>query len=261
MRRGALTGLRRLAQTSAVARVSRRVVIIVTLEALLSGRARIPAAWILTLIARQWRSGRHGGAIPEIPTAPALLPAMSPVLAPTGRRCSIPVEEVRGWTAIVENRNPQYEVGYELGLGKVPGTVVPGAVIPIISGQHPVQSIVKEQVRPQSRRVVDRIAGYRRELRVSGNVDPDARAGNRDADAHPDLSRRHRAAAKEDPGREHAGHRMTPALSMIHVCRSRTIAGREFRIGALREVFEDLPTGADRPVRSETAYGSRLRID
>ncbi len=122
-----------------------------------------------------------------------LLPCVAPVFAPVRRRIRLPAAKVRRRRAVVAHRDSQHKQRHEFRGHPAPRPVVPGARVPDVVPVHPVHAIVEEEVRIQSRRVVDGIAGHSDELGEHGQVDADAHAGENDADAHLGKSRRDRA--------------------------------------------------------------------
>jgi len=159
---------------------------------------RIPVARILSLIGGQRRGRRDGLAIPLIPAASTLRPVTAPVLVPARRRIRPPAAEVRRWLAVVAHGHAQDVHRHHLGPHPAPGSVVPGARVPVVSLEDPVQAVVEEVVRTQPRRVVHGVSRHECEARIRRQVDADAQAGNGDADPDADLGHRGRRRA---PGR------------------------------------------------------------
>jgi hypothetical protein len=127
--------------------------------------------------------------VPAVPSASMLLPFMAPVLAPAWRRIRAPPAKVRRRIPVVAHRDSQDEQRHNLRGHKPPRPVVPGTRVPAIPLVNPVHAIVKEEVRIQSRSIVDRVARHLHQFRVQGHVDPDAHAGKSDTDAHLGHSR------------------------------------------------------------------------
>ena len=128
--------------------------------------------------------------IPLIPTAPMLLPIVTPVIAPARRCFSAPSVKI-GWRIpVVAHRDAQDIQGNHLRGYKTPRPVVPGTRVPVVALINPVHAIVKEEIRILSRRIIDRIAGNPHEFRVRGHVD---------ADINADLGHARRRREKQHP--------------------------------------------------------------
>jgi len=161
---------------------------------------RIPVARILSLIGGQRRGRRDGLAIPLIPAASTLRPVTAPVLVPARRRVRPPAAEVWRWLAVVAHGHAQDVHRHHLGPHPAPGSVVPGARVPVVSLEDPVQAVVEEVVRTQPRRVVHGVSRHECEARIRRQVDADAQAGNGDADPDADLGHRGRRRAPQHAG-------------------------------------------------------------
>src|SRR5713101_8817006 len=135
----------------------------------------------------------RSAAVPLVPSPSTLLPFMAPVLAPTWRRIGPPPGPGGRRMAIVAHGYPQDERRHDLWAHHPPGSVVPGTRVPVIPLVRPVHAIVEEQVHFPSRSVVDRVVRHHNEFGERRQVDPDAHAGNSDANAHLSSGRTHRA--------------------------------------------------------------------
>src|SRR5581483_9227282 len=151
--------------------------------------ARIFPARVLPLIHRQRRAMEARVTIPVIPAATSLLPGATPVLAPARRRIHHPAAEIRRRPAVIAHRHAQHERGHVFRTGQLPGTVVPGAGVPVVVAEHPIGAVVEEIVRLAARVVIDRIARDRHQLGEDGDVD---------ADADADLRARRQPSAEEN---------------------------------------------------------------
>jgi len=136
--------------------------------------ARIAVAGIVPLVSRQ-RSRRRGGAVvPTVPPASTPLPVATPVIPPTGRRVGTPAAEIRWRLAVVANGDAQHISRHIVITHVIPRPVVPAARIPVVALEHPVEAVVKEEIRIHPGRVVDGIARYRDKIRVRRIIDADA---------------------------------------------------------------------------------------
>lgn len=115
------------------------------------------------------------------------------MLPPARRRIRLPPAKVHGGLPIVVNRDTQDKQRHNPRLHKRPGSVVPGAGIPVIVLIDPVHAIVEEVIGIDLRRIVHRIAWHSFKVRVHGHVYPDAQVGQPDADAHIGSGKSHRA--------------------------------------------------------------------
>src|SRR6266508_811842 len=173
--------------------VTRLVTVMLAAKRVLLLRPGVPIPRILPLVDRQRGGLWNRATVPLVPSGATLLPVTAPVLAPAWRRIRPPSAKVHRRPPVVADRNSQHEYRHHLWPRNPPRPVVPGACVPVIPLVDPVQAIVKEIVRLHARRVVDRVARHRDQLRVQRQVDPDAHMGKPDADAHLSDGRRHRA--------------------------------------------------------------------
>src|SRR6266545_579826 len=153
----------------------------------------VPIPRILPLVDRQRGGPWNSAAVPPVPSGATLLPVTAPVLAPAWRRIRPPSAKVHRGPPVVADRNSQDEYRHRLPSHNPPGSVVPGARVPVIPLVDPVHAIVEEVVCLHARGVVDRVARHRDQFRVQRQVDPDAHVGKPDADAHLSDGRGHRA--------------------------------------------------------------------
>src|ERR1035437_7880495 len=93
-----------------------------------------------------------------------LLPLIAPVLAPAWRCIRPPPAKVPRRIPVVAYRDSQDEQRYNFWAHKPPRSVVPGTRVPVVALVDPVHAIVKEIVRIQSWRVVNRVARHGHEL-------------------------------------------------------------------------------------------------
>ncbi len=163
----------------------------------LLGAPGIAIARVLPLIGRQRRGGGRGRAIPSIPAAATRLPRSAPALAPAGRVIGGPAAEVRGSVPVVAHRNAQ-EIGRHVHrIHHLPRPVVPGARVPVVAVEDPIQAVVEEVVRAHSRRVVHGIAWNLLQRGISAEVDADVHA--RTSEVHAELGGGGRDGAEEYP--------------------------------------------------------------
>src|SRR6185503_8163855 len=145
-------------------RILRLVAIPLALQHALLLHARITVPRVLSLIHRQ-RGGRETRtAVPPIPAATTLLPVMAPALAPARGSLGAPSYPGHRRLAIVSDGDAQDESRHVFRAHQSPGTVVPGARVPLIALVRPVQAVIEEQVHVASRGIVDRIIRHDHQL-------------------------------------------------------------------------------------------------
>ena len=153
----------------------------------------IPVARILPLVDGKRCGWGRRAALPSVPSSAVLLPFMAPVLTPAGGRVRPPAAEVHRRLPVVAHRDTQDEHRHNLRLHEPPGSVVPGARVPVVVPEDPVHAVVEEIVGINPGSIVDGVARHPDKFRVQRQVDPDAHVGQPDADAHLGGGRRHRA--------------------------------------------------------------------
>src|SRR6266508_3663135 len=145
----------------------------------------LPGAYLLTL-SRQLLPGAY-----LLTLSRRLLPGA--YVLTLSRRLRPPSAKVHRGPPVVADRNSQDEYRHRLPSHNPPGSVVPGARVPVIPLVDPVHAIVEEVVCLHARGVVDRVARHRDQFRVQRQVDPDAHVGTPYGDAHLSDGRGHRA--------------------------------------------------------------------
>lgn len=96
----------------------------------------------------------------------------------------MPATEVHRRLPIVAHGDSQDIVGQKLRRNNLPRSVVPGTGVPGIVLENPVHPVIKEIVGTNPRSIVDRIAGYRHELRIYGQIDTNTDVGKPDSDTY-----------------------------------------------------------------------------
>src|SRR6266699_31131 len=173
--------------------VTRLVTVMLAAKRVLLLHPGVPIPRILPLVDRQRGGPWSSAAVPPVPSGATLLPVTAPVLAPAWRRIRPPSAKVHRGPPVVADRNSQDEYRHRLPSHNPPGSVVPGARVPVIPLVDPVHAIVEEVVCLHAWGVVDRVARHRDQFRVQRQVDPDAHVGKPDADAHLSDGRGRRA--------------------------------------------------------------------
>ena len=77
-----------------------------------------------------------------------------------------PTVEECGRMRIVAHGDPQNEHRHVQWFHVRPGTVVPGAGVPVAILEHPIVAVVEKVIDLQAWRVIDRIPGYENQMRV-----------------------------------------------------------------------------------------------
>jgi hypothetical protein len=140
-----------------------RVMRLVTVM-LLGEFASLYVSWIVVscealLIPRQrgWRRGC--GAIPSLPIGMSMRPVRSPDTVPARWSISRPTAEYYGRIEVIAHRDAQDEERYAVEGDKIPWAVEPGADIPCVVDEDPVEAIIEEVVRMEAWCVIHRVAG------------------------------------------------------------------------------------------------------
>ena len=180
---------------------------VVPLGLLLLYLARVTLAGILPLVGGQRRGARRRCAIPMVPAPMVLFPRRPPVLTPARRRVGRPGMEVGRRSPVVAHRHAQDVQGHELRGDQHPWAVVPGALVPVVVDEDPVQAVVEEEVGSEPRRVIHRVAGHRHQSRIGRHVDADT-----DPDAHLRERRRHSHAERQAERGKEAADRLHRVL-------------------------------------------------
>jgi hypothetical protein len=157
--------------------VTRLVMVLLAAQGMLLLYLGIVVSCILTLVDGQRSGSLRGVAIPMVPSGTTLFPGMTPVVTPARRRIGLPATEIDRWLAVIADGNPQDIQRYRGRIHISPRAIVPAARVPVVTLVDPVHAIVKKVVAVDPGRVVDGIARYRNQLRIYGQVDPDAHIG------------------------------------------------------------------------------------
>jgi len=137
----------------------------------------------LSLVIRQWRCARRHLVIPAVPAMMAGAPIRAPMITPAWRRVRLPSAEINRRLTIIRNGNTQ-DIQRDIVRGLIlPWPVIPAALVPIITLEHPVATIIEKIISTQIWGVIHRQTLYRHHLRIIRHINAYIDAGQSDIDA------------------------------------------------------------------------------